>query len=158
MRSGMLVMVVYSVVVTLVYEAFFQTGKINNTAHSILGLVLGLLLVFRTNTAYDRWWEGRKLLGLFVTNARALAIKANAMIDKPEERQAVARLITAYGFAVKNHLRNINDIAYYPLLTDSERNSLAKAKHIPNAIVGLLYARLYRLHKEEGTGTGILSA
>jgi predicted membrane chloride channel (bestrophin family) len=28
-----------------------------------IGLVIGLLLVFRTNTAYDRWWEGRKVIG-----------------------------------------------------------------------------------------------
>jgi putative membrane protein len=31
--------------------------------HSLIGLVIGLLLVFRTNTAYDRWWEGRKVIG-----------------------------------------------------------------------------------------------
>ncbi|MCC6430184.1 MAG: hypothetical protein IT354_04695, partial [Gemmatimonadaceae bacterium] len=30
---------------------------------SILGIILGLLLVFRTNTSYDRWWEGRRLWG-----------------------------------------------------------------------------------------------
>ncbi|WP_051296363.1 bestrophin family protein [Eisenibacter elegans] len=154
MRSGMLVMLVYSVIVTFTYETYFQTTKINNTAHSILGLVLGLLLVFRTNTAYDRWWEGRKLLGLFVSNARALAIKANALVQKPEDRQAVARLIAAYGFALKNHLRNITKIDYYPLLTDHERAHLAKMKHIPNAIVGLLYARLHQLHQEEGTAAG----
>ncbi|HUS50732.1 MAG TPA: bestrophin family ion channel [Candidatus Paceibacterota bacterium] len=33
------------------------------TFHGIVGLVIGLLLVFRTNTAYDRWWEARKLFG-----------------------------------------------------------------------------------------------
>jgi putative membrane protein len=29
--------------------------------HGMLGFVISLLLVFRTNTAYDRWWEGRKM-------------------------------------------------------------------------------------------------
>ena len=43
--------------------------------HSLLGLVLSLLLVFRTNTAYDRWWEGRRLWGQLVNSSRSLAIK-----------------------------------------------------------------------------------
>lgn len=36
--------------------------------HSILGVVLGLLLVFRTNTAYDRWWRGREYLSKIEMN------------------------------------------------------------------------------------------
>ena len=34
---------------------------ITKTPHSLLGSALGLLLVFRTNTAYSRFWEGRKI-------------------------------------------------------------------------------------------------
>ena len=41
--------------------------------HTILGVALGLLLVFRTNTSYDRYWEGRKLLGGMVNRTRDLA-------------------------------------------------------------------------------------
>src|SRR5450631_1740972 len=41
-------------------------------AHSLLGVVLGLLLVFRTNASYDRWWEGRRLLGGMVNRSRDL--------------------------------------------------------------------------------------
>lgn len=37
-----------------------HTVKIPNGIHSLVGFVIALLLVFRTNTAYDRWWEGRK--------------------------------------------------------------------------------------------------
>ena len=40
--------------------------------HSLLGFVLSLLLVFRTDTAYDRWWEGRKLWGKLVNDSRIL--------------------------------------------------------------------------------------
>lgn len=31
--------------------------------HSLVGVALGLLLVFRTNASYDRYWEGRRLWG-----------------------------------------------------------------------------------------------
>jgi predicted membrane chloride channel (bestrophin family) len=47
---------------------------------SILGIILGLLLVFRTNTAYDRWWEGRKLWGQLVNISRGLSRQLDAML------------------------------------------------------------------------------
>ena len=37
--------------------------------HTLLGFIISMLLVFRTNTAYDRWWEGRKLWGALVNNS-----------------------------------------------------------------------------------------
>src|SRR5262245_25131539 len=46
--------------------------------HSLLGIVLGLFLVFRTNSAYDRWWEGRRLWGSLVNSTRSLAQKMQA--------------------------------------------------------------------------------
>ena len=48
--------------------------------HTTVGFVLSLLLAYRTNTAYDRWWEGRKLWGALVNNSRNLAIKLNAFL------------------------------------------------------------------------------
>ena len=47
----------------LEYWQFSQNSQVKNITimHTMLGFVISLLLVFRTNTAYDRWWEGRKL-------------------------------------------------------------------------------------------------
>ena len=47
--------------------------------YSALGFVLSLLLVFRTNTAYDRWWEGRKLWGGLVNVTRNLALEGASL-------------------------------------------------------------------------------
>ena len=49
------------------------------SVYSLLGFVISLLLVFRTNTAYDRWWEGRKIWGAIVNDSRNLALKINAI-------------------------------------------------------------------------------
>lgn len=49
--------------------------------HNLLGFVLSMLLVFRTNSAYDRWWEGRKLWGSLVNNSRNMAMKLNAFFE-----------------------------------------------------------------------------
>ena len=51
------------------------------TLHSLLGFAISILLVFRTNTAYDRWWEGRKLWGALVNNSRNFAMKLNAFLE-----------------------------------------------------------------------------
>lgn len=51
------------------FVTFFDFGKeLPLNIHTYIGLVIGLLLVFRTNTAYDRWWEARKLLDVMYVN------------------------------------------------------------------------------------------
>src|SRR5829696_4530033 len=55
--------------------------KIPSIAHTLLGLALGLLLVFRTNASYDRYWEGRKLLGGFVNRSRDLVRQAASFVE-----------------------------------------------------------------------------
>ena len=54
----------------------------NPTAvHGFVGTALGLLLVFRTNQSYDRWWEGRKLWGAMVNTCRNLARAATVHLE-----------------------------------------------------------------------------
>ena len=66
---------------TVVYiELNYLKFESSITVHSLVGFIIGLLLVFRTNTAYDRWWEGRKLLGSLVNTSRNLALKINSLV------------------------------------------------------------------------------
>jgi len=74
--------------------------------YSLLGFVISLLLVFRTNTAYDRWWEGRKSWGSIVNHSRSLCSKLSAIELSKEERLRLSDLISLYVFSVKNHLRS----------------------------------------------------
>src|ERR1044072_7327115 len=75
--------------------------------HQITGFVISMVLVFRINTAYDRWWEGRKLWGSLVNNSRNLAIKLHAIIpeDDAKTRTKLFQLISNFPFALKEHLR-----------------------------------------------------
>lgn len=62
----MLIAGAYSWLIAFLELEYFEVAKssfISNLGlmHSVLGFVISLLLVFRTNTAYDRWWEGREL-------------------------------------------------------------------------------------------------
>ena len=70
--------------------------------HSILGFVLSMLLVFRTNSAYDRWWEGRKIWGSVVNNSRNLSLKLSAILIHQKDKEEIKYLITNYIFCFKN--------------------------------------------------------
>ncbi len=76
---------------------------------SILGIILGLLLVFRTNTAYDRWWEGRKLWGQLVNTSRGLSHQLDAMLGngsaRADDRARYARLLSTFPASLAKHLR-----------------------------------------------------
>jgi putative membrane protein len=76
---------------------------------SILGIILGLLLVFRTNTAYDRWWEGRRLLGQLVNISRGVSRLLAAQLGDGEEglsrRRRYAALLAAFPTRLATHLR-----------------------------------------------------
>jgi ion channel-forming bestrophin family protein len=54
--------------------------QISSLLHSLVGLALGLLLVFRTNASYDRFWEGRKLWGGIVNETRNLVRSAAVLL------------------------------------------------------------------------------
>ena len=101
---------------------------------SILGIILGLLLVFRTNTAYDRWWEGRKLWGQLVNISRGLshALDAQLPYHDATRRSHYASLIASFPPALAAHLR-------IPRVTqrdeeNNKRQPLPPTVHVPNEI------------------------
>ena len=103
-----LLCVAFSLLVLLVYKRGFSIG-LAPTASVLLNLVLGLLLVFRTNTAYERFWEGRRLWGNLINNIRNLArhiwviILENEESDR-REKEATLDLLAAFAVAIKTHL------------------------------------------------------
>src|SRR6478736_3511413 len=100
-------MAAYTTLVVVVerYTSAYVTS-VGATFHGILGLVLGTLLVFRTNTSYDRWWEGRKLWGQLVNDSRNLAIKIETCVRADlADKQRLGRWLIDFAFALKGHLR-----------------------------------------------------
>ncbi|MBK9477526.1 MAG: hypothetical protein IPO70_05550 [Bacteroidetes bacterium] len=119
--------------------------------HSLLGFVISMLLVFRTNTAYDRWWEGRRMWGDLVNNSRNLMMKINAFIpsEKIELKKRWRILISNYPFALKEHLRG-GFIAEELEDTDTLRAiELREYKHIPNVLSDQFFKELENLKVEK---------
>ncbi|MEO1450508.1 MAG: bestrophin family ion channel, partial [Bacteroidota bacterium] len=72
---------------------------------SLLGVFLSLLLVFRTNSAYDRWWEGRKQWGALINHTRGLAVLWHGMLRDSDHtnRRFFAKGISAYVLSLSAH-------------------------------------------------------
>ena len=117
------------------------------SVYSIVGFVISLLLVFRTNTAYDRWWDGRKKWGALVNDTRNLAIKISSIIKEQEHRTFFTTAIPNFVFATKEHLRD--GVVYSELeLTEQEAAHLSKKEHVPNAISQQMYLHTQQLKSE----------
>ncbi len=113
--------------------------------YSLVGFVLSLLLVFRTNTGYDRWWEGRKKWGELVNNTRNLAIKiSSSSAFNQQDKEFFTRMIPNYAYAMKEHLRegvNMDELS----LTENEKQVLEKKEHKVNYIAKLIYDKLHEI-------------
>lgn len=128
---------------------FFEIEpKLHSGIFSLLGVVLSILLVFRTNTAYDRWWEGRKLWGSLVNNTRQLAIILEASLpdDDLESRAFFARHISNFGIALKEHLRKGVKLEELDL-TKEELLEFQTKQHKPNYIAFLIYNRMQSIYR-----------
>lgn len=118
--------------------------------HTLLGFAISMLLVFRTNTAYDRWWEGRKLWGSLVNNSRNLAMKLDSILAKEDiaQRSFFRKMIPAFAWALHNHLHK--EKTRVELFEDAEHKhvfqQIDQGKHIPNQLALLMYRQVQQLY------------
>ena len=139
----------------LALDVFKLEYQGNVAFHSILGVILGLFLVLRTNTAYDRWWEGRKLWGKLVNDTRHLAIKFNNFLPEKsiEDRKFFEKMIPNICFSMKEHLRDSRLVGEMDLTNSDIKERIIQAKHRPNIINNLMYERTMKA-KRIGDLTG----
>lgn len=115
--------------------------------HQILGFVLSMLLVFRINTAYERWWEGRKLWGSLVNNSRSLATKFSGFLrgEHDGDLRFLTSCLAAFPFALRDHLRgkrlDISTLQVPPEIIEE----LSSAPHQPLCLYSAIIKRLGEL-------------
>ncbi len=118
--------------------------------YSLIGFVMSLLLLFRTNGAYDRWWEGRKLWGAIVNDCRSVLLKITTRISNEEDKKEIARLFILYIYNAKNNLRaNKNNLVFQKYEDPSKDNS-------PVQVMKLIYIKLRELEKQGELSQGDL--
>lgn len=111
--------------------------------HSMLGFVISLLLAYRTNTAYDRWWEGRKMWGGLVNNSRNLAIKLSAILQDEKDKVFFRKMIPGYASILQKHL---NDEETAQQLFDDVDLEIDHHRHRPNQIAQMLFKKINDLY------------
>jgi len=131
----MLLLAVYAFVIDYIFLIFVQISPKSKMAnlsvmYSVLGFVISLLLVFRTNTAYERWWEGRKLWGSLINCSRNLAIKLKIILPV-ESHSFFKQTIPDYSKSLKIHLHNHHEHEH------------------PNKQASLIFSRINDLYKKE---------
>ena len=142
-RSTLYVAAATTVICVFYKEVFgWSEGNLNITIFSLLGVVLSILLSFRTNSAYDRWWEGRKKWGELVNNSRNLAVYLHSALPKEDEdnRHYLAVGISNFAIALKEHLR---EKQYFG--KDSFLIEIDGGKHIPNQVATSIVSRIFTL-------------
>jgi putative membrane protein len=101
-----------SIVATLSVFAVWSEGSIfrhkvplNATPFTLVGVALALFLGFRNSSAYDRWWEGRKLWGALVNTMRTLARQVLTMTGESADKRAFIDMLVAFTYAMRDQLR-----------------------------------------------------
>lgn len=72
---------------------------------AVVGAALGIFVSFRTNQAYDRWWEGRKLWGRMINESRHWASQATNYVDTDDDKRNLVHRHAAYVHALRSLLR-----------------------------------------------------
>lgn len=139
---------VYSAIIAFAEIEFWQLSENSHVKnipimHTSIGFVLSLLLAYRTNTAYERWWEGRKLWGSLVNNSRNLALKLSAYLSDDKDRAFFKTAIPTFATVLAKHLSNeeLSQELFEGLDLQMEQH-----KHQPNQVAKHLFQKANALY------------
>lgn len=123
--------------ISLTYK--FHLPEIPLTIPVFLGTAISILLSFKLNQSYDRWWEARKVWGSIVNDSRTLAIQAGEFIndDSPLIRKITYRQI-AWCYSLSNSLRKLDPLANLSqFISEDELNYIQSHSNKPLALLQL---------------------
>jgi putative membrane protein len=132
---------------------------IPTTIHSLVGVALGLLLVFRTNVSYERYWEGRRMWGNIINASRDLGRAATTYLaGDPTRRDAVIHWTIAYAHAAVVGLRGGSGLGPVSArLPETEVAGVLAARSVPLAVASRIGAELASA-RDEGRISDVLLA
>ncbi len=157
-KHELLFITLYTILIAILYENFhFTRISIPIAIPAILGTVISLLLGFRSNQAYDRWWEARHIWGAIVNDSRTLARQVLSFTEVVYEgdevhafRDKMIRRQMAWCYALGQMLRGQNATrGLDKYLTRQEMDFIRHYDHVPGALLEL-HARDLRTALSEG--------
>lgn len=145
---------VYASCISLL-SVFIPSLSIPISPFEYAGAIMALILVFRVNSGYDRWWEARKLWGTVVNCSRNLAIVVTNYIETPNTKDVnnSLGLIAAMPYLMKNALRGVTSTDEVKHLLDEETYAqLQEWQHKSNFISSKFAELLSQLLKNGKLG------
>ena len=144
----LILIAIYTGVVAYLEIEYFKLSESSHVKnifilHTTLGFVISLLSAYRINSAYDRWWEGRKLWGSLVNNSRNLAIKLSVILQDEKDLTFFREVIPTYSCVLDNHLK---DEETSKQLFDNVPVDIDHHKHRPNQIAKMLFQKINDLY------------
>jgi putative membrane protein len=124
---------------------------IPSIVHTLMGLAIGLLLVFRTNSSYDRFWEGRRMWGNIINESRNLGRTAAVYLNlAPDLQREVVEGTVAFAYAAKRRLRNELGLGEADrFFRPDELQRLYSEVHLPTAVARRI-SHLLRTARDRG--------
>lgn len=140
----LLLLLTYDLFVTIIFISGSDWVSINNLPLSLLGSVIALIVAFRNNAAYDRWWEGRGLWGQVVNYSRSLSRSLLTMTYDVTLQSRLIRYQIAFVMALRCSLLGLDpwkDIIGY--LPPTALPKLRSAENLPAAIQNSIGQELF---------------
>ena len=135
-----ILMILYSGTIYYFYEfRGLAVLDISLGISTILGISISLLLGFRTNSAYDRWWEGRKIWGAIINDTRTVVRQMLGFIEGANQHDKVNKItlnVIAWCYTLKNSLRKTSieeDLRRF--VPEDKFEELISYRNVPNAIL-----------------------
>jgi putative membrane protein len=138
-------LVLYDLAVVVAYKVLrWNWVALPHIPLSLFGSAIGIIVAFRNQSSYARWWEARTLWGGIVNNSRSWARQVTTVMmplnaAEAEELKVVQQRLVyhqiAYAYALRQHLRELEPWELIrPLLNERELNELRDQKNVPLAI------------------------
>jgi putative membrane protein len=103
------------------------------------GVILGVLMGLRNRSAYDRWWEARRLWGQLINDSRNLAWKIRSYLPRQEIHMSrIPELLTGFADALRDHLRGGAKLQDIPGFEDETQ----QPAHVPSYLAGRIISRI----------------
>lgn len=143
-RYELLAVTLYTLLINVMYYQYgFKEIAIPLAIPMVLGTILSLLLAFRSNQAYDRWWEARSIWGAIVNDSRSLVRQLTSMINNANESEEIrhfrdqfVRRQIAWNYALGQSLRKKDPLKGLDrLLSRRELNFVSKFDNVPAGLL-----------------------
>lgn len=137
----------------------FLTGKFENlipvmpiTIPAFIGTAISVLLSFKLNQSYDRWWEARKIWGSIVNDSRSLVLQLQSFVSKESQKEIkeIAFRHIAWCYSLGQNLRGLDPAENLEgFITKEDITEIKKQSNKPLALLQLNTLQIAALREKK---------